>query len=44
LTISEKGPLFNFITVVGVLLERSEAQGGMDPDNITFMHFGHMNK
>jgi hypothetical protein len=38
----QKGPLFNFLTTVGVMLERSEAsQGGVDHDNFTFLHFGH---
>jgi hypothetical protein len=37
----QKGPLFSLLTTVGVMLERSEAsQGGADPDNFTFLHFG----
>jgi hypothetical protein len=37
----QKGLLFNYLTLVGVMLERSEAsQSGVDSDNFTFLHFG----
>jgi hypothetical protein len=40
----QKGPLFNFMTIVGVMLERSEAQGGGNPDFLTFLYFGQLYK
>jgi hypothetical protein len=40
LTEVKKGPLFNYLTIVGVMLERSEAsQGGVDSIIFTFLHF-----
>jgi hypothetical protein len=37
----QKGPLFDCLTTVSVMLERSEAsQGGVDFDLDTFLHLG----
>jgi hypothetical protein len=38
----QKGPLFDCLTTISVMLERSEAsQGGVDFDLDTFLHLGH---
>jgi len=39
----QKGPLFSLLTIVGVMLERSEAsQGGAVYGIYTFLHSGQM--
>jgi hypothetical protein len=39
----QKGLLFDCLTIVGVMLERSEAsQGGVGSNIFTFLHCGHV--